>query len=118
MNVRAKKVTGAALTREEYDALLARIEDLEDALRLIESKREHGKRELVPDELVGRLLAGEHPVKVWREHRGLTLARLAAASGVGTSYISEIESGKKPGSVAAMKKLAAALKLELDDLIR
>jgi ribosome-binding protein aMBF1 (putative translation factor) len=68
--------------------------------------------------LVERLVAGEHPLRIRREHRGLTLQALAAGSGVGLSYISEIESGKKPGSADALKKLAGAFGLAVDDLLR
>ncbi|NYZ68864.1 hypothetical protein H0A36_22860 [Endozoicomonas sp. SM1973] len=32
----------------------------------------NGETELVPDAVVTRLLDGESPVKVWREHHGLT----------------------------------------------
>lgn len=101
-----------------YEALLERIEDLEDAVRLIEDERDEAKRDYLPAELVARLVAGEHPVRIWCYHRGLKLAELAANSGVAASYVSEIETGKKPGSVAAIRKLAAGLKVEVDDLIR
>jgi len=42
---------------------------------------------------------------------------LAEASGVPQSYISEIEHGLKPGSVATYKALAGALDLDIDDLV-
>lgn len=40
-----------------------------------------------------------------------------ARTGVPLSYISEIETGKKRGIVAAFKKLAAALALDIDDIV-
>jgi predicted transcriptional regulator len=58
----------------------------------------------------------EHPLAVWREHRKLSGAKLATLSGVSQSYISEIETRKKPGSLAAMAKLARALGVTIDDL--
>jgi len=76
------------------------------------------KRDYLPIELVDRMIAGEHPVRIWREHRGLTLAALSARSGVGFSYIAKIEHGKKPDSTSALKNLAEALGVETDDLIR
>ena len=100
------------------DTVLERLEDLEDGMRVLRSQMNRKYEDLLPDELVGRLLAGEHPVKVWRTHRGLTLAQLAQKSAIAAGYISEIENGKKPGSVDAMKKLAAALDLEIDDVVR
>jgi transcriptional regulator with XRE-family HTH domain len=63
------------------------------------------------------MLEGEHPVRLWREQRGLTLSNLAARAGVAVSYLSEIESGRKPGSVGAFRKLAKALDLGVDDLV-
>ena len=53
---------------------------------------------------------------VWREHRKLSGAKLAALSGVPQSYISEIETRKKPGSLDAMAKPARALGVMIDDL--
>lgn len=73
-----------------------------------------GRDELVPAEVVNRLLAGENAVKVWRSHRGM--AALAKKAGISAPYLSEIESGKKDGSLSAMKKIADALSVDLDDL--
>ena len=105
------------LSREQYKALLARIEDLED-LRDLEAARAAPDREELPVELVKRLLAGkESKVKLWREHRGLTARALADKAGMAPTYLSEIETGKKPGSVDAMAKIARALGVLVDDLI-
>lgn len=41
---------------------------------------------------------------------------LAAATGLGAPFISELESGKKEGSISAMKKIAEALRVDRDDL--
>ena len=76
-----------------------------------------GDEEVVPAEIVRRLVAGENKVKVWRSHRGMSGRDLAAAAGVSPPFISEIESGKKDGSVSVMKKIAEALKVDLDDLV-
>ena len=62
------------------------------------------------------MLAGEHPVRLWREQRGLTLSDLAARAGIALSYLSEIESGRKPGNSRAFQKLAKALGLDVNDL--
>lgn len=109
---------------EAYAALLARCEDLEDRLALIEGARRtvapNGRillPDLLPDRLVGRLLDGVHPVNVWREHRGLTANSLAERACVAASYLSEIVAGKKPGSVDAYQKLADALGVTVDDIL-
>ncbi|HEY1300593.1 MAG TPA: helix-turn-helix transcriptional regulator [Stellaceae bacterium] len=76
-----------------------------------------GDQERVPIELVDRLLAGENPVKVWREHRGLSQRALAERVGLNFAYLSQIETGARCGTVATIKKLAEALGLEPSDLI-
>lgn len=76
-----------------------------------------GDEEVVPAEIVRRLIAGENKVKVWRGHRGLSGRDLAAAAGVSAPFISEIESGRKDASLSVMKKIAEALKVDLDDLV-
>ena len=64
-----------------------------------------------------RLLAGESPVRIWREKRGLTQRALAAAAAIPAGYLSEIEAGKKPGSVAAYRALAKTLAVQMEDLV-
>ena len=66
--------------------------------------------------LVDRLLAGESAIRIWREHRGLTLTALAEMASVSVSYLSEIESGRKPGSAAAIRAVANALRVPMEDL--
>ncbi len=59
---------------------------------------------------------GAHPMKAWREHKGLTLQALASAAGVSKPYVSQIEGGKRAGTTATLKKLAAALRVPLGAL--
>jgi len=75
-----------------------------------------GTEELVPSAVVDRLLAGDAPLMVWREHRGLSQAKLARQSGVNRIQIIDIEAGRKTGSAATLKKLATALNVDMDDL--
>lgn len=76
-----------------------------------------GDDEVVPADVVRRLIAGENKVKVWRSHRGLSGRDLAAAAGISAPFVSEIESGKKDASLSVMKKIADVLKVDLDDLV-
>jgi hypothetical protein len=41
-----------------------------------------GEDELVPADYAKRLIAGEGPLRVWRELRGLSQVKLGAVSGV------------------------------------
>jgi DNA-binding XRE family transcriptional regulator len=77
---------------------------------------ERGEDELIPLEIVERRLAGESAVKVWREHRGMTQENLAKAAGVSRPMIAGIEAGHKRGGIATLKKLAEALRIDLDHL--
>jgi DNA-binding XRE family transcriptional regulator len=118
-------VTKEALAKEYLglsdpdDLMLITRGDLEELIedRLAEAAyyRTRGQ-ETVPDAVVGRLIDGENPITVWREHHGMTLRALAEAAGLDPGYLSQLENGKRAGPVATIKRLAAALKLDLDDL--
>ncbi len=101
------------LPRADYDALVERLEDLEATIAFARTRDE----ELVPAQVVDRLLAGEAPVRVWRRHRGLKLQDLATRIGRSKAYLSEIECGKKTGSVQVLRAIARTLDVDLDDLV-
>jgi DNA-binding XRE family transcriptional regulator len=106
------------LSRKDYEAMIARIEDLEDSLAVADFERKlaAGKEELISAEYVNRMSEGESPIRVWRDVRGMTAKDLAAAAGISAAYLSEIETGKKDGSVATLKAIVDVLKIDLDDL--
>jgi DNA-binding XRE family transcriptional regulator len=109
----------AVIPLSEYERLVDAAEDAADVAAYDEVKRKlaAGEDELIPDEVVGRLIAGENKVRVWREHRGMTATALADAAGISTPYLSQIESGKRDGSIDAMKRIANALGITVDDLV-
>ncbi|TVQ35089.1 MAG: XRE family transcriptional regulator [Geminicoccaceae bacterium] len=88
------------------------------AIAAFDAALARGEEELVPAIVLDRLLAGDPPLRVWREHRGLTQTALATASGVHRVVIADIEAGRKRGSLAAHVKLARALNVLVDDLVR
>jgi transcriptional regulator with XRE-family HTH domain len=45
------------------------------------------------------------------------LRGLAGKAGIAPAYLSEIERGKKPGSIKALVAIARALEVEIEDLI-
>lgn len=73
--------------------------------------------EAIPHEMMRRLIEGESPIRVWREHRGLTQTLLADHAGIDKTYLSQLESGRKSGSVAVIRRLARALSVDIDDLV-
>lgn len=92
-------------------------QDLADADNAL-GELARGEDELIPAEVVDRLLDGEeHPLKIFREYRGLTQEALGRNANVGKSYICQIEAGNKTGSVTVLKALAAALRVDVDDLV-
>lgn len=71
------------------------------------AEREAGN---LPQDILDALcVRAEHPVKIIRKHRGMTQQDLAHASGLSRPYLTEIETGKKSGSLEAMRSLADAL---------
>lgn len=112
------------LRRADFDALIEALDDVEDTAALIAAgsrEVEVGKQAARADhlavEFVLRLVAGEHPVRIWREHRAVSSQTLAETAGISRSYIAEIEGHKKPGSIAAYRRMATALGVTVDDLV-
>jgi len=104
---------------EDADLVVTTPADLEEMLEdAAASAAFHATRnqETVPAEIVDRLLAGDSPVKVWREYRGLTQRALATRAGLNFTYLSQLETGARKGTTATMKKLAEALGVDLDDV--
>lgn len=87
------------------------------ALAIFRERLASGEEELIPAEIVDRLLSGENRLRVWREHRGLTVRALAERAGLAQPYLSQIETGRREGTVETYRKLACALSLSLDDLL-
>ena len=102
------------LTRSEYDALIARTEELEDALAA--RMADDGSR--IPHEVALAIMDGERPVVAYRRHCGLTLRDLAARTGLAVGYLSEIERGLQPGSTSALSRIADAVGTTIDTLVR
>jgi DNA-binding XRE family transcriptional regulator len=109
----------AVIPLDEYERLVAAAEDLSDVRAYDDAKRrlESGEDELVPAEVVHRILDGENALRVWREYRGLTVKQLADRSGVSAPFVSQIENGQREGSVETMRKIADVLQISLDELV-
>ena len=108
----------AVLPVADYERLLERAEDKVDivAAQGAEERRLAGE-EYVPAEMVDRILDGENPLRVWRQYRTFSLKQLAEKSGVGLSYISELERGLKNGPGRVWAKLARALNVAVEDIL-
>ena len=105
-----------ALRKRDWKALIARLEDLEDLAavteRLVHEEKvgkEVARRDYLTGDEMRHILGDESPVKFWREKRCLSQRALADQAGVSGSYVAEIETGKKPGSAEALRKLSRVL---------
>ena len=93
-------------------------EDSEEAADLAAYQEAKAREEeAFPLDVAERLVAGAHPIKVFRENRGLTQAELARLVGLSPMYISQIETGRRGGSTKALRRIAAALDIDLADLV-
>ena len=109
----------AVLPEADYHRMAEALDDA-DAGAIIDRFRQRlaeGEEELIPASVVNRLLAGDNPVRVWREHRGIKVGELATATKLSQAYVSQIEAGKREGSLGAMKAIATALDVTADDLL-
>jgi predicted transcriptional regulator len=91
--------------------MLADVRDYDAAIERIAAGEE-----LIPAEVVYALLDGGNPIRVWREHRGLSQAELAARAGISASYLSQLESGRRDGTMEVLQSIATVLGVGLDDV--
>ena len=94
---------------------MERLEDLDD-LRAVAEWRARPDRETFPAAVVDALLDGANPIKIWREHRGLTRRALAEACGLAEAYVAQLEAGRRRGSLDVLRRVARALRVDLDVL--
>src|SRR6185312_5681308 len=95
-----------------WEKVRGKVEDLDDVAAYDRAMAaDDGTR--YPADVAHAIADGLHPVRAWREYRGMTQEALAAAAAVSKPFISQIEGGKREGSVGTLKKLAAALGVPL-----
>ena len=122
MNIQIIKHNGAPeyaiIPIDEWEKIISRMEKMEDIrdARKISAAIAAGE-ETFPADFVKRLSSGENRLKVWREYRKLTLAKLANACGVSIPAISQIENNKRTPSVDLLVKLSKALRCDMEDLV-
>ncbi|MBX2997883.1 MAG: helix-turn-helix transcriptional regulator [Caldilineaceae bacterium] len=112
------QIEWAVIPYAEYQRLLEASEMLADiqAYDLAKAEIDAGE-ELIPSTVVYRLLDGENPIRVWREHRGLTQQQVADQAGISKPYLSQLESGKRQGRIDMLQKIAQVLVVSLEDLV-
>ena|SRR5665213_1390137 len=113
----------AILPRKDYEVLIAKASEAdEDAgtVRLVAKARDEiaGGAPVLPKDIVDRLANGEHPVRVLREWRDITQMYLSFKTNLSQGHISDIENGRRTGTVAALRLIANVLKVPLDLLVQ
>lgn len=106
----------AILPIEDCRRMVALLEDSADCAAIDRALSEDAAGETVPGEIVNAILDGAPPLRAWRQYRGFTLDALAERTGVSKGYLSQIENGRKSGTLDLFRRLATALDVALDDL--
>jgi ribosome-binding protein aMBF1 (putative translation factor) len=122
MNVRFKKTSKgeiAILSRKDYEILAARAaeadEDIGTARLVARARKEIASgAPLIPKMIVDRIAKGENALRVLREWRDVTQLYLSHKTDIGQGYLSDLESGRRKGTTAVLKKIARELDVPLD----
>lgn len=109
----------AVVPYEDYLQLLERAEMLQDICDYdtVKEALEQGSEELIPSQIVYAILDGDNPIRVWREYRGLLQQELAERVGISVPYLSQLERGKRKGSLEVLAAIAKALRVSLYDVV-
>jgi transcriptional regulator with XRE-family HTH domain len=126
MNVRFQRTARgevAILPRKEYEALVAKAAEADEdrgTARLVGLARDAiaAGAPLLPKDVVDRLAKGDNPVRVLREWRDKPQEYISFKTGLSQGYISDVETGRRNGTAAALRLIADALKVPLDLLVR
>ena len=103
--------TYVLVPEDEYEDLIDSLE----AQAIMERVR--AGEETWPSDLVRELMETDSRIRTYRKYRGMTGSELAQAAGISQPHLSDIENGKKAGSVDVLRRIAAALRVDLDDLV-
>jgi ribosome-binding protein aMBF1 (putative translation factor) len=105
----------AVIPIAEWRRIEAMLEELQD-MRDLDAALAKPDRHMIPFEVTSAILDGTSPIRAWREHRGLSQGDLAQAAGIDLTQLRVMEEGDRSGAPAALRKLAQALHVQLDDL--
>ena len=125
MNVRFKMTNGgevAILPLKDYEALAAKAREVDEDLgtaRIVARARKEiaAGMPLIPKEVVDRIARGENALRALRQWRGKTQIYISHKTNIGQGYISDLERGRRKGTIAALRKIADVLKVPLDLIV-
>ena len=87
--------------------------DVEHARRVLSDPN----TEWVPAEVAWPISEGIHPIRAWREYRGLSQRALAAKVGIDQSMVARWEAGRNLPRLPELRRLGEALGISVDTLI-
>ena len=125
MNVRFKMTNRgevAILPRKDYEALAAKAREVDEDLgtaRIVARARKEvaAGMPLIPKEVVDRIARGENALRALRQWRGKTQIYISHKTNIGQGYISDLERGRRKGTISALRKIADVLKVPLDLIV-
>jgi transcriptional regulator with XRE-family HTH domain len=92
-------------------------EAYQSLLRAAEGNGTSAVRPGISEAIQKAIADGTHPVRAWREYRGLNQGQLASIVGISRAYLAQIEGGERTGTVEVMARIARALGRNIEDLI-
>jgi DNA-binding XRE family transcriptional regulator len=111
-------------SRAAWDAFLGRLEDDADLATIAALRAERERlgdaafmRRCYTADEAERMINGISAIAIWRARLGLTQKALAEHAGISPSYLAEIETGRKPGSAAALAALARVFGVPMEMLV-
>jgi DNA-binding XRE family transcriptional regulator len=99
-----------------FERMAEAIEDRED-IALYDAAKAADDGTRIPAEVAHPILDGVHPIKAWREYRKVTQQALADQAGISKPFLSQIEGGKRAGSIKVLSALSRALNVPVDLLM-
>lgn len=97
---------------ERMQASAEQMQDVADVERF--DREDEGVR--YPSAVAHAIADGTPPLRAWRKHCGMTSQALADAAGVSRPYISQIETGRRTGTLTTLRRLAQALAIPVQAL--
>ncbi|MDN5752588.1 MAG: helix-turn-helix transcriptional regulator [Nitrosospira sp.] len=96
-----------------FERLVSTAEDRNDVALYDAAKlADDGVR--VPSEVAHAILDGVHPIKAWRKYRKLTIQLLANQANISKPFLSQIENGKRTGTIGVLTAISRALDVPVD----
>jgi len=110
----------AIMPRREYEQLAAKAaeadEDAGTARLVARARREVAAgAPLIPKEVADRIADGENPIRVLREWRDKPQTYISFKTDIGQGYLSDLENGRRKGTVEALRRIAQVLEMLLTD---